>query len=130
MMSPEVAIVVAWHDALNAGDVDRLVALSSEHVEVGGPRGFGQGAQLLRDWAGRAGIRLDVRRVFQGGDDVVVEEDARWRVAETGKMTGSQVVATVFRVRDVRVVRVARYSDLAPALEAAGLDESAEVPQA
>ena len=49
--APEPATVRAWHQALNAGDVDRLVALSSEDVEVGGPRGATRGAQALREWS-------------------------------------------------------------------------------
>jgi hypothetical protein len=41
MKSSEV--VLAWHAALNAGGIDRLLALSSEDVEVGGPRGVSRG---------------------------------------------------------------------------------------
>lgn len=130
MSAPEVTIVAAWHEALNAGDIDRVVALSSEDVEVGGPRGSGQGAQLLREWVSRAGIHLDVRRVFQRAGLVVVEESAQWRSTEAGQATGSQIVATVFRVDDGRVRRVARYPDVASALQAAGLDEGDEQRQA
>ena len=124
--SEEVATVVDWHDAVNAGDVDRLVALSSEDIEVGGPRGSGSGVHLLRDWVARAGIRLEPRRLFRRGGTVVVEQDARWRSPEDGQMTEPQVVASVFLVRDGRVASVVRHSDLASALTAAGLDESDE----
>ncbi len=34
-----VAVVRDWHEALNAADLDRPVALSSDAIEVGGPRG-------------------------------------------------------------------------------------------
>ena len=44
----EVHVVEAWHAALNEGDMDRLVGLSHPDVEFGGPRGVGQGVQLLR----------------------------------------------------------------------------------
>lgn len=44
-----VAVVLAWHAALNDGDADRLVALSTEEIEVGGPRGVGRGSALLRE---------------------------------------------------------------------------------
>jgi hypothetical protein len=33
------AVVRAWHEAVNQGDVDALVALSDDDIEVGGPRG-------------------------------------------------------------------------------------------
>ena len=55
--SPEIQTVIAWHEALNSGDVERLIALSHPEVEVGGPRGSAQGAQILREWVDRANIR-------------------------------------------------------------------------
>ena len=124
MTASEVRIVKAWHQAQNDGNVDRLVALSHPDVGVGGPRGTGSGVQLLREWVSRAGIQLEPRRVFHRADTVVVEQRARWRSAETGRMTGSQTVASVFVVRDGRIVRVVRYPDLANALSAANLDGS------
>ncbi len=113
--STPAAIVLAWHEALNSGDVDRLVALSAADVEVGGPRGSGRGAQLVRDWFGRAGIRLTPLRVVARGQTLVVEQDARWSADEP-----SHRVASVFRVRDGKVASVVRYPDMEAALSAAG----------
>lgn len=58
MKMSDAETVVAWHDALNAGDVERLVALSHEDVEMGGPRGPARGQIVLREWVARSGIRL------------------------------------------------------------------------
>jgi ketosteroid isomerase-like protein len=124
--APEVTVVIAWHEALNAGDVERLVGLSSEVVEVVGPRGSGYGTPLLREWVARAGIRLEVQRVFQRGDTVVAEEQAEWRSSDRGEVTDSQLLASVFRVRDGRIAYIARYPSLAEALEQAGLSEGDE----
>jgi ketosteroid isomerase-like protein len=77
--APEVRGVEKWHEALNAGDFERPVALSHPDVEVVGPRGTGRGAGLLREWVARANIRLEPRRVFQREETVVVEEEAEWR---------------------------------------------------
>lgn len=115
--------VAAWHEALNDGDVDRLVELSHPEIEVGGPRGTGHGVQLLREWVGRAGIQLDPRRIFHRAETVVVEQVARWRSAETGEVTEGQIVASAFVVNDGRISRVTRYPDLATALSAVDLDE-------
>jgi ketosteroid isomerase-like protein len=137
MTSIELDTVATWHAAVNAGDVERLVALSTDDVEVGGPRGAGRGSALLRDWFGRAGIQLEPRRLFAraetdaapkqdvaaDGTVVVVEQSARWR-AEDGSLGEPQAAASVFRVRDGRVSSVIRYSDLASALETAGLNKS------
>ena len=122
MTAPEIRIVRDWHEALNAGDADRLVALSHPDVEVGGPRGSGHGTDLLREWVARAGIRIEPRRTFHRAETVVVEGEAQWGDAETG----GQTVGSIFVVRDGRVSRVMRYPDLASALLAAGLDESYE----
>lgn len=127
-MSAEIEVVKAWHDAVNAGDTDRLAALVHEDIEVGGPRGSGYGIALPRDWVERAGIRLEPERFFQRGDEVVVEQRAAWRRPDTGKPGDLQEAASSFLVRDGRVRRVMRYPDLAAALAAAGLEESNEVP--
>lgn len=126
MSSTDVALVVAWHEALNAGDVDRLLSLSSDDVEVGGPRGAGRGAGLLQEWVARAGIRIEPGRVFQRDGTVVVEQSARWPSAESGQIGDAQAVASVFRVGDGVVTSVIRYPDLVAALQAAGLSEADE----
>lgn len=126
MNTPELRVVEAWHEALNGGEIDRLVELSHPEVEVGGPRGTGRGAQLLREWVDRANIHLEPRRIFHSADTVVVEQWAKWRSTDAGWVTGSQTVASVFVVRDGLVTRVVRYPDLADALDATNLDESHE----
>ena len=120
-------VVESWHEAVNAGDVERMVGLSHPAVEVGGPRGSGRGARLLRDWVGRAGIHLTPLRFFHRDHTVVVEQEAKWRPAETGQLSGSQVVASVFVVRDGLVASVVRHPDLAGALRAAGLEEARDL---
>jgi hypothetical protein len=51
-----VEVVQAWVAAANAGDAERLVALSAPDIEVVGPRGIGAGHRLLREWLARAGL--------------------------------------------------------------------------
>lgn len=120
----ETNTVVAWHEALNAGDVERLVNLSHPDVEVGGPRGTGRGAELLREWVDRANIQLVPRRFFGRAETIVVEQEAAWRSANTGEVTGGQTIASVFVVRGGRVASVVRRDDLTGALSEAGLGES------
>ena len=121
--APEVGIVEAWHEALNSGDLQRLVMLSHSDVEVGGPHGSGRGTKLLQEWADRANIRLTPLRVLHRDGTVVVQQEAAWRSAETGLVTGRQTLASVFVVRDGRVASVVRYDNLTNALQKANLDE-------
>jgi len=122
--APEVRVVSEWHEALNGGDVERLVGLSHSDVEMGGPHGTVYGTQVLREWVDRAGSRLVPRRVFHVNETVVVEQEATWTSADTGETTSVQTVASVFIVRDGRVASVVRHDSLSEALSAAGLDES------
>jgi ketosteroid isomerase-like protein len=123
---PEVQVAAEWHAALNAGDIDHLLTLTHPDVEIGGPRGTARGADMLRDWVGRANLRLHPGRVFTREGTVVVAQEAEWRDASTGAITGRDTVASVFVVRDGRISRVVRYPDLAAALRVAGLDDSDE----
>jgi len=124
--SPEVQIVVAWHDALNAGEVERLVGLSHPDVGVGGPKGTSQGAHILREWVDRANIHLEPGRIFHEDDTVVVEQAAAWTSADTGETTPAQTVASAFVVHDGVVTTVVRYPNLAEALLALDLEQSQE----
>ncbi len=128
MIGLEVGTVEAWHQALNGGDIERVLALSHPDIEVGGPRGSGRGSELLREWVGRAGIYLKPRRVFRRENIVVVEQGAVWRSKDTGRLTSAQTVASVFVVRDGRIASVVRYPDVAEALRVTGVTEEHEIP--
>lgn len=129
MTAPDLETVLAWHEALNADEAGRLAALSHTDVELGGPRGPARGRQVLKEWVGRANIRLEPLRSFHRGRTVVVEEEATWRDARTGEKTAGATVATVFTVQDGLVASVVRHDDLGDALRAAGLEESDRVGQ-
>ncbi|MGI8550695.1 MAG: hypothetical protein ACR2PL_07895 [Dehalococcoidia bacterium] len=102
----------------------------SEPTQWAVTRGSSSGAEVLRDWFGRAGIHLEPRHLFQRNEAVVVEQDAVWRAPEAGESAGHQTAATVFAVHGGRVVRVIRHADLASALTAAGLSETDRVDPA
>jgi ketosteroid isomerase-like protein len=123
----EIDVVRAWHAALNAADVEKLLELSAPDVEVGGPRGSGRGADLLREWVARAAIQLEPGRVYARPGTLVFEQIARWR-AEDGTLTEPQMVASVFRVAAGKATSVLRYPDLPAALTAANLSEADLAP--
>ena len=113
--------------ALNGDEVDHLAGLSYPNVKIGGPRGSGHGARLLREWAERANIQRQSSRVFHRADTVVVDQEAEWRSPDAGEDTGSQTVSSVFVVREGRVARVMRYDGPAGALDVANVDGSHEL---
>ncbi len=127
MSTPEVEVVIAWHEALNAGDAGRLATLSHPKVEIGGPRGSACGRGVLADWVGRANVRMEPLRLFQDGRTVVVEESATWRHARAGEKTGEATVATVFVLDGGMVAGIFRHDALEDALQSAGRDGSSEI---
>ena len=128
MTGPEQDAILAWHGALNAGDAERVASLAHPEVEIGGPRGSARGRQVLKDWVGRANIRLEPLRWFKrGGTTVVVEEAATWSDAGTGETIGEATVATVFELDGGLVTGIFRYDGLEEALRGAGLDGSDEI---
>ena len=44
MTTSEIATVLAWHDALNEGDLDTLIQVSSDDIEFGDDERRGTGA--------------------------------------------------------------------------------------
>ncbi len=115
-----VTVVQIWHDALNEGNVERLMERVTSEVEVAGPRGSGRGADLVRDWVTRAGIRMVPTQWFARGDQVVVQEETAWTMPD-GTLSEPRLLAAAFQVVGDRVARIARYSDLEAALNATGV---------
>ena len=130
MKDSALNIVKAWHNALNSGQVDKMVELVRPDVEVGGPRGKTQGAAVVREWFGRANVRLVPLRYFNRAEVVVVEEQGEWIAPDSGQVTGRQAVATVFVVADKRIAAILRYDNLETALREGGLDWPDEVQTA
>src|SRR5690349_3789679 len=122
-----LAVIEAWHTAVNAGDGAAAGALCTDDVQVGGPRVSGRGRDLLVGWVGQAGVRLEARRWFCGAGGAVVEQDARWVDGATGEPTSPVRVATAFAVDSGRISRVLRHAELAEALAAVGLTAADEV---
>ena len=127
MTGPELDNVLAWHEALNAGDAERVASLAHPEVEIGGPRGSAHGRQVLKDRVDRANVRLEPLRPFKRGGTVVVEEAATWRDAQTGETVGEATVATVFELDGGLVTGIFRHDGLEDALRSAGLDGSDEI---
>ena len=122
-------VVRAWHDAVNGGDTDALIALSDDDIEVGGPRGSARGSAVLRDWLGRASIQLEPRRWFASPTALVVEQVATWR-GQGGEVTDPEVIASSFKVENGLVSRTVRYGSLDEALATTHLTLSDQIPAA
>lgn len=122
--SQSVWAVQSWLSAANEQNIEQLLAVSDENIEIVGPRGVAMGHQILREWMGRAGLTLTSRRFFADGEAVVAAQHGVWRDADTGDIKGEADVASSFRVSNGKVIRYARFDDLASALADVGLTEA------
>jgi ketosteroid isomerase-like protein len=118
MSTSEIATVLAWHDALNASDLETLVALSSDDIEIGDAHGAAQGHEALRRWAGSREGTAEPARMYVHEGIVVVEE----KVSTPDGVTTD--AASTFRVVRDHVTSVFRHEDLAAALAATELTEA------
>jgi ketosteroid isomerase-like protein len=120
--------VLAWLDAVNAGDTEGALSRTAPDVAIVGPRGTGRGREVLRAWLGHAGATFETRAVFASGDAVVVAQRGVWR--DAGAVRGEADVATRFRIVGGQVAEVQRYDDLVFALRDAGLTPADARPDA
>jgi len=120
MTTSEIATVLAWHDALNASDLDTLVALSSDDIEVGDAHGAAQGHDALRRWATATKTTAEPGRMYVHGGVVVVEQ----KISSPDDPSASTTAAAAFRVVYDQVTSVFRHEDLASALAATDLTEA------
>ncbi len=118
MTTSEMATVLAWHDALNAGNLGTLLSLSSDDVEIGDANGAAQGHAALREWAQALDAKAEPGRIFVHDGVVVVEQQIVTVTGEYG------TAASAFRVVHDRVTSVFRHDDLAAALAATELTEA------
>ena len=125
MSTSPVDVVLRWLEAVNAGDVERVLALTAADVRLVGPRGIAVGHPTLRQWLTHAGASFATHAVYARGPAVVVAQQGVWR-DEAGAVRGTADVATRFRVAGHRVAELQRYDGLAEALGAAGLAASDE----
>jgi len=121
MSADNAAALSAWHDAVNAGDIEAAVACCTDDVAVQGPRGVGHGHDLVRGWLQRSGIRLAPQHALvEEQGRFVVREVARWTTADAPDGAPLEPTATwcVFTVRDGLVSSIARFEtegDVPPA---------------
>ena len=114
MSTSEIATVLAWHDALNAGDFATLDQLCSDDIEFGDAGGAAQGRDALREWAQGLGDSVTVGRLYVH-DGVVVAEQT---------LSDGETSASAFRVVHDHITSVFRHPSLEAALAATELSDS------
>ena len=120
MSTSEIATVLAWHDALNASDLDTLVALSSDDIDIGDAHGATQGHAALRRWAASLATTAELGRMYVHDGVVVVEQ----KISSPDNPGAVTTAASAFRVVHDHVTSVFRHDDLASALDATELSEA------
>lgn len=120
MTTSEIATVLAWHDALNASDIDTLVTLSSDDIEVGDAHGAGQGHDALRNWAAARPGKVELGRMYVHDGVVVVEQIT----GSADDLVAGGTVASAFRVVHDHVTSLFCHRDLTAALAATELTDA------
>lgn len=111
--------ILAWHEAVNAGNVELALAASTPDIVVGGPKGDASGRAVLAEWIRHAGIRLVPIAVHQLKSATIVEEEATWPGNAGISGDASPIrVASVFTVREGLIASVHRHDSLDAAIGA------------
>ena len=120
MSTSEIATVLAWHDALSAGNTGILLSLSSDDIEIGDSSGAAQGHAALREWARGTDATVEVGRIYYR-DGVVVVEESITPHADPGAI---RTAGSAFRVVRDHVTSAFRHDNLAAALAATELTDA------
>jgi ketosteroid isomerase-like protein len=126
-MSDNSALVRRFVDTYIRGDTEAMVALVTLDVELETPGGRERGPEAARRLAGKstqehALVRIEVERMVEVGDKVVVfaERQMRWR--ETGELAEASPSDAVFTIRGGLVARWQQLPNRREALRLARLE--------
>lgn len=122
MSTSAYASVLAWQEALSAGDMDTLIELSSDGIELADDERGVQGVAVLYRWASETHTTLTTDRVFENSGLVATDTIASGSIVP-GESDGSRRVAVVFTVSEDRVTSVFVHPDLQSAFAATGLQD-------
>ena len=132
MSQENVAWMRRFFELYNRREIDSWVGMLATdlewHVDPEDPdttvhRGLEAVKRYVLSWAEMMDATVDVREVFEAGDDQAV---AWTRIEVRGGMSGAAVgqdLAFIFKLRDGLVVRVQETQDKRDALKAVGLEE-------
>jgi uncharacterized protein len=131
-MSEIVDVVRRSNDAFNRGDLDGVIALSDPEIEVEDVpalpeakvvRGHDGLRELLTlNWEPWEAVVVEVERLIEvDAETVLLLSRNRWKVRESG-VEIVQPRASMFTVRNGRIIRARFYADQELALAAAGID--------
>lgn len=126
-MSDNSALVRRFVDTYNRGDTEAILALVTPDVELETPGGLERGPEAARRLAGKstqehALVHIEVERMVEAGDKVVVfaERQMRWR--ETGELADSSPSDALFTIHGGKVARWQQLPDRREALRLARLE--------
>ncbi|HEY4464515.1 MAG TPA: nuclear transport factor 2 family protein [Streptosporangiaceae bacterium] len=108
MITTELTGVVAEHiAAVNAQDIDALMATFADHAYVNDARREFAGAEAIRRWAAKEivgdKVTIDVREVFDHYGDTVVRGACDGNFDKTS-LPAEIVLSNYFSVRDGKIV--------------------------
>ncbi|MCP3027101.1 hypothetical protein [Halobacillus sp. A5] len=122
-----LAIADSWVNFSNKADMDGLSEVTSNQLELVGPKGKGViNHQELYDWMQRAKLQLKTECRYARDHYVVLAQHGTW-FNDDDTIKGEAVVYTVLKVENGKVCFLARYDDLESALRTSGLSEGDKI---
>lgn len=112
-----------WIEMCNDQDVERLSEITSEELEVHGPKGTATIDKTgLAEWMERANMKLETFEHYARDNKVVMGQHGKW-MNEDGTVKGEQDVYTVLVFNKEKVGALGRYDDKEQAFDVTGLGE-------
>lgn len=122
MSTSAYATVLAWQEALNSGDMDTLIELSSDGIELADDDRGVQGVTVLYQWASERHTTLTTDRLFERSGLVASDTVASGSIVP-GESDEDRRVGVVFTISEDRVASVFVHPDLQSAFAATGLQD-------
>lgn len=118
-----IATADQWIEYCNDQDIEGLAGITSEELEVHGPKGTATIDKTgFKEWMERANLKLETFEYYARDNKVVMGQHGIWLDTD-GTVKGEQDVYTVLVFDREKVSALGRFDDKEQAFDVTGLEE-------
>ncbi|WP_411842485.1 hypothetical protein [Salinicoccus sp. HZC-1] len=122
-----IEIAEQWIELCNSQDIEGLASITSEELEVHGPKGTTTlNKEDLKEWMERANLKLENFEAYARDNKAIMGQHGTW-LNEDDSVKGEQEVYTVLVIEDQKVSALARFDDKEQAFDVSGLEEADKI---